>query len=278
MSMTNMRQLTLGGVGLCIGMAVAAAPGIAAADSLDFQISIDGYDLLPMTDNSATASSGVGDIAIAYGDAANANATSGFGDVAIAEGTGSLATTSLGGNVSDFDVAIANGEDSISRANDGIFNFASAFGETSNATAGGLFLAPSNFDLATTYGPGSTAFASGGNFDSALVVDTSTSYTGQSSSAYAEGGNDVATALGQDNFSFANGSNDISAIIGSGDGANAGAPGDFDLAAVIGNDLTAYYTTGGSDLYDIVTAFGNETGAAAATSGSSFLTDLLSLF
>ena len=42
-------------VGLGIGAAVASTPGVAWADELDFQISIDGYDLIPAADTTATA-------------------------------------------------------------------------------------------------------------------------------------------------------------------------------------------------------------------------------
>jgi hypothetical protein len=45
-------------VGLGIGAALAATPGVASAD--DFQISIDGMDLLPTAGNTATATSGRG--------------------------------------------------------------------------------------------------------------------------------------------------------------------------------------------------------------------------
>jgi len=64
-------------VGLGIGAALAATPGVASADDLDFQISIDGYDLLPTAGNEASATTTAGDlgIAIAIGDGASATAT-----------------------------------------------------------------------------------------------------------------------------------------------------------------------------------------------------------
>ena len=113
-------------VGLSIGAALAATPQVASADSsadplswadqvlsglavpaadaaapLDMQISISGMDLFSTVDNTATANSGFGDIAIAIGNGANASAT-GFGDLSFADGPGSSATTGLGGL---FDVA-----------------------------------------------------------------------------------------------------------------------------------------------------------------------------
>src|SRR5277367_6811530 len=73
-------------VGLGIGAALAATPGVASADDLDFQISIDGYDLLPTAGNEASATTTAGDlgIAIAIGDGASATATDGNGDYAVA--------------------------------------------------------------------------------------------------------------------------------------------------------------------------------------------------
>jgi hypothetical protein len=98
--MVNARGLTRLGmlaVGLGIGATVASTPGIASADSLDFQISIDGYDLLPTADNSATATSGMGDFAIAFGAGATATATGGTGDFAMADGSGSSERRLVGG-------------------------------------------------------------------------------------------------------------------------------------------------------------------------------------
>jgi hypothetical protein len=73
-------------VGLGVVAAVASTAGLASADGLNFQISMDGYDLLPTAGNSASAYSSIGDIAIAYGDNANAYAVNGIGDFAEAIG------------------------------------------------------------------------------------------------------------------------------------------------------------------------------------------------
>jgi hypothetical protein len=86
-------------VGFCIGAGMASTPGVASADGLDFQISIDGYDLFPTTGNLATATSGMGDIAIAFGDGASASATGGTGDFAV----------DIGNNTDESDGAIALG-------------------------------------------------------------------------------------------------------------------------------------------------------------------------
>jgi len=93
--MNSNRSRYIGGgllaVGLGIGAALSATPGVASADpssdpwidqllsglsvpdpaaTLDMQVSIDGTDLFPTAGNTATASSpaGMGDIAIAIGN------------------------------------------------------------------------------------------------------------------------------------------------------------------------------------------------------------------
>ena len=135
--------LLAGGVG--IGAALACAPGIASAEpptdpfswidelvsglsvpaqttsALDYQISINGMDLFPTVDNTATATSGTGDIAIAIGNGSNAIAGGaslggilplggGIGDFAFADGTGSSADAAvLGGANLDFVLAAGAG-------------------------------------------------------------------------------------------------------------------------------------------------------------------------
>ena len=92
-----------------VGRPSAEWPAVPADPSpLDMQISISGMDLFSTVDNTATANSGFGDIAIAIGNGANASAT-GFGDLSFADGTGSSASTGLAGL---FDVALAHGDGS----------------------------------------------------------------------------------------------------------------------------------------------------------------------
>ena len=111
-------QLGMLAVGVGIGSAMAATPGVASADnsqvvssidpsglfaaadpaqSLDFQISIDGMDLFPTAGNSAIAFSGAGDMAIAFGAGAQAFAEGGYGDYATADGTDAFAEAGYGG-------------------------------------------------------------------------------------------------------------------------------------------------------------------------------------
>jgi hypothetical protein len=106
--MVNVRVIARAGL-LAIGFGIGAAtmPVMASADT-DFQISIDGHDLFPTVDNSAQATSGSGDIAIAYGDNSYADAEGGTGDFAEAIGTSSDAEAGGSGSVgaSNFDSAI----------------------------------------------------------------------------------------------------------------------------------------------------------------------------
>ena len=162
-------------VGLGIGAALAATPGVASADPstdpfswiggmdlgdlsvpaqtsfLDMQVSIDGMDLFPTFPNTATAFSGPGDIAIAIGNDATANAfpeevicdpvctgIHNVGDIAI--GIGSFANAQIGAG--NYDFAFADGADSLaSIANGSNFDLAAAFGDMESAViSAGSFL------------------------------------------------------------------------------------------------------------------------------------------
>ena len=188
-------------VGLSIGVVLVATPGIASAE--DMQISVDGFDLLPATGNTAVAESGMGDIAIAIGNdsfacagcadspgmfdfafadgtGSTGGADSGFGnfDTAVANGLGSISDAGLGNS----DTAIASGANSFANA-EGVSpealansDFAYALGGETTAQAGaGIFNAiPSSNDIAFVFDPlgtlGSTALAGDGNFDLAGVL------------------------------------------------------------------------------------------------------------
>jgi hypothetical protein len=152
-------------VGLGIGAALAGTPGVASGDSstdwfssidqllgglsapattssLDMQVSIDATDLFPAAGNTATATSDMGDIAIAIGNGADASATNGFGDFALADGANSIAEAGFIGN---FDSALVFGADSTAEA---------GFGATFPFPLfGGMYLTiPANFDLAAAFG------------------------------------------------------------------------------------------------------------------------------
>jgi hypothetical protein len=162
------------------------------------------------------------------------------------------------------------------------------FGDGSAAVAG-------NNDYASMSG------SETGNFDQTLAAFgdnnsaiANTNYTADDVSVHADIGNgNYAYVYGPDNSTasaggeIANGNNDLAYVLdpfsgttGPADNAISGsfihASGNNDLAAVLltHGDAAAQ---GANYLYDIISLFGNETGSAAATSGSSFLTELLGL-
>jgi hypothetical protein len=229
-------RLTGLAVGLGIGAALAAFPGDVRADSstdwlstmdnllgvlsvpassastLDYQVSIDGYDLFPTAGNEATATSGTGDIAVAIGDGASATANDGYGDVAVADGTDSTAL-SQGGN----------------------FDYSSASGEGSGAGTG-----TGSGDIAIASGTDTAALAGG---DTVTDSGGTTTYLGNDDVAYALGPNSIAESGGL--LSETASSNDIAAVLDPlgtmGSEAFAGV-GNSDLAAVFGDGLTASVT------------------------------------
>jgi hypothetical protein len=241
--MTNAKvigRLGMLAVGLGIGAAVVATPGIAIADStavdaaafdpsalidpapaasgLDLAISIDGYTLLQ--EGSATAYSGTGDVAIAYGNDATASAGA--------------------------------------TSNPGILDYAFADGTDAGAYAG-----VGNDDSATAIGSGSAASVGSGSGDTGYADGTGTQVTagGESNAGTVElAGNDMyASAVGNDDIAVAEAeigsastasTGDVATIIGNSSDAYAGV-GDYDWAGVFGESLTST-ATGGNFLFDLM--------------------------
>jgi hypothetical protein len=221
--MMNARDFVRFGIlaaGLAVGAAVAATPGIASADGLDFQISIDGYDLLPTTDNSATAVSGTGDIAIAYGVNASAEANGGTGDFAEAIGTQAQAYSGYFSGSND-DSAIGIGDDSMAVAVNGSNDI--AFGDS---------------DGATVYGGGGYLPGVTGSDDIAAIVNPS------GTGGYLE--------VGQ------NGNYDLGAILFDNDTIAYSATGGnylYDIVSPLGDESGAAAATGGGWLADLLALF-----------------------
>lgn len=284
--MVNVRglgRLGMLAVGLGIGAAVAHAP-VASADSstdwlssidgllfgalpapatsvLDLDISVGGYTLLDLG-TGATATSGAGDIAIAFGDGSKATAEGGVGDYAAATaGAQAVAgDTTAGATGNNFDFARADGLFSYSLAgNEGgfltttgsSFDYASA---SATNTAGTIFDGATAFagdngsgDSASALGPGviaesggSTIAADPANFDSASAVGNLSAPTSSLTEALAgfQGSSDTNA------FVF-----DPFGAVGS--TADAGFGYNSDLAGVFGDALNATATTG-SNLVDIL--------------------------
>jgi hypothetical protein len=183
----------------------AASAGLPSFDPNNFAISIDGVSLFH--EGTATANSGLGDIAIADGANSIAGAEGGFGDFASADGAGSNA---IAGDVlpgvtgNNFDSASAIGAGAAADAGfNGSFDSARAVGNDVVADAGvGNFGVPANFDSASVLGSlaASTANATfaqadGGSNDLAFVIDP-VGTLGSTAEAGFGGNFDIAGALG----------------------------------------------------------------------------------
>jgi hypothetical protein len=349
-------RLSLLAAGLGVGVAIAATPEVASADSstdwlssidsllsggglsgaptdLNLAISIDGHSLVSV--GSATANSGTGDIAIAYGANSTAFAGGGYGDYAMADGTNALAKAgdaATGATGSNFDSATDIGNNDVVTAGApggaysgsadlnggtgaGTNSFDSAIDVGNNTDGGtvggddGAYAGSGGGIGADGNGNDDTAIDIGNNsgtYDGPAAVNGTSDYavelgdnTGQYQGAGAgEGNDDFASIVGNNSTVDAGGdlvsattttgNNDIAYIFDpfgtDGDYASSGFDydtelgGNSDLAAILGVDNTIANAIGGTDLYDIISALGNESGTAAATSGSGFLADLLSSF
>jgi hypothetical protein len=269
--MVNVRglgRLGMLAVGLGIGAAVAHMP-VASADSstdwlssidgllggalpapatsgLDLDISVDGYQLLDLG-SGATATSGMGDFAIAFGAGSTATAEGGYGDYATATG----GATAIAGDPN----AGATGNN---------FDFASASGDGSGATAGNDFFYPDT---------------TGSSFDYASANSGSATGTlGAEALAGFNGSGDSASSLG------------LGAFTEAGLSYNAADPANYDSASVWGN-LTTPVTGldeanaggdginpdgGSSDTAFVIDPFG--TVGSTATAGLGFNSDLAGVF
>jgi hypothetical protein len=292
-------------MGLGIGAVVASSPGIASADSstdwlsdvfgasavpvfsipdLNLAVSVDGYSLLQ--DGTASATSGTGDFAVAFGYGADASALGGFGDVAVASGNNAAAfaggasgdtfdtAVDIGNNarvdpdapilpagyvdgayagdgVGSSDTAIAIGYRDFDVAGVGSHDSAPLFADSSVVDAGGSLTDPTlagNHDLATVFDflPGS--YSEYGSFANAGSSDT------------ASGNSDFAAA-----------------IFSPGDGANVEGVDDmYSIVSPLTTDpITGTAAATGSDfLANLLPGLGEGT----ASSGGNLLADLLSLF
>jgi hypothetical protein len=328
--MANTRRLGALAVGLGIGLAMAATPVVAEADSsvgwlgdllgggalpapavpdLDLAISIDGYSLI--SEGTASADSGSGDIAIAYGDGAYASAEGGTGDFALADGSNALAQS--GGLSTDTG---ANNDTAIDIGNNSNFDDAAWAGNSDldGGTDGGIGSDDTAIDIGNNSGVFDTTLAgaaglaggtdgTGGNGDTAIDIGNNTGnldgpWTVSGNDNYAlslgndtldgegaiasNGDSNIAEGIGTNAYAYADTGNSNIAFVFNPFGtdesdAYAGFPGNYDLSAVFGDGLTSNSATGGDYLFDILSPAGDLPGSAAATSGG-FLAELLSLF
>jgi hypothetical protein len=317
-------------VGLGIGMAVAAIPGVAVADSsadwlgdlfadaalpapvdpgLNLAISIDGYSLL--SDGTASADSGSGDVAIAFGDGAYASAEGGTGDFALADGTDALAqsgglSTDAGANDDTaIDIGNNSGPDDAAWAGNSDLNGGSDGGTGSGDTAIDIGNNSGFFDGSVSGADGLVGGTDGGTGNDDIAIDVGNN-TGDVDGPWTVAGNDnfaislgndtivgegaiasngnsnIAEGIGTNTYAYADTGNSNIAFVFNPFGtdesdAYAGFPGNSDLSAVFGDGLQSTSATGGDYLYDILSPAGDLPGTAAATSGG-LLAELLSLF
>jgi hypothetical protein len=298
MNARGIARLGILAVGLGIGAAVASTPGVASADSstdwwssidslltagalpvvpstLDYQISIDGTDLFPTAGNSATAVSGTGDIAIAFGIGANATAEGGFGDYALADAsTGGIGASAVAGDTAagatgnnfDFASATGNGSEALSGNELGTpdttgssFDFASASGGNGGIDGPDEAIAGQNGsgDIASAVGQNVSSVsgfskdaADPNNFDFASATGNNTTPTTDLTEALAGGNTE---GVGGSSYDIAT-VYDPSGTVGSDAivGANLTTAGDYDLASVFGDALHATTATGANFLVDIL--------------------------
>ncbi len=227
---------------------------------MDYQISIDGFDLFPTAGNTATATSGMGDVEIAFGSGSDAVAEGGFGDFASADGPGGL--------------AIAGDEVPGDTGNN--FDFASATGNGSNAVAGnpvGQFpdTTGSSFDFASTDGASSDALAGfNGSGDSASAIGQNVESIASASANAADPANfDSTSILGN----LSTPTTVVSEAIAGGGSSALGGSGDsafvLDPFGMFGSEAVA----GLASNFDLAGALTD--GVAATATGSNFLVDIL---
>lgn len=278
--------LTVLAMGLSIAAAVTAWPGTAVADGgslqpdpwiaadavsllssdpptpTDIDVSIDGIDVFN-GHGTASASSGMGDIAIAIGPHADAIAKGGYGDFASADSTGSNGAYVVAGD----DATGATGNN---------FDFASAVGNNASATAGDTNGSPditgSSFDFANTVGNNASAQSgmNGSNDIANILGNNAFASAGDSNNAAAPADFDSASILTN---LFASTTNTSDAWAG-----GLGSSGAHDLAFVfdpfgtVGSDATA----GLGHNFDLAGALGDELNSLSA--GSDFVFHIAPLF
>ena len=228
-----------------------SAAALPAASTLDLDISVDGITLLDLG-TTAVATSGTGDIAIAFGADSHAIAEGGFGDYA----TATADAEAIAGD----DTPGATGNN---------FDFASAGGFSSEALAGNIDCpncpdtTGSSFDYANASSGSTTtgAFADAGfngSGDSASAVGQDVAADAGVSTTATSANFDSASVLGNlttptEDFAVAGsetgvgGSNDTAFVVDPlgtvGSGAVAGEGFNFDLAGAFGDAHDATATT-----------------------------------
>jgi hypothetical protein len=290
-SLRAIARLWIVAVGLGIGAAVASTPGVARAD--DFQISIDGMDLFSTVGNTATATSGVGDIAIAYGDGAYASAEGGTGDYALASGSGAdaLAGGASGDTGADNDTAIDIGTNELQPGY--LDTIAAGNSDLVGATDGSTGSGDTAIDIGNNSGKGDDVLAGAGglanntsgngNDDTAIDVGNN-SGSADGAFAYDGSGNyasESGNSSGAGDYAFAGVGNDNTAINDAStttitDGYVVAERGNDNYAYVLGPENShAFVGDGDSNIAYILDPFGSTASDANSGAGASDLAAVL---
>jgi hypothetical protein len=273
-------------VGLGIGVSVAHSP-VASADSstdwlssidsllsggslsaaptdLNLAISIDGHSMV--SDGSATADSGTGDIAIAYGANSTAVAEGGYGDYAVAEGSDALAKAgdaATGATGSNFDSAIDIGNNDVAPAGEPLDGAYSGSGDLDGGTDGGTDSSDTAIDIGNNTNDGDIGGDDGAYAGSGSLTQLS-----------GNGNDDTAIDIGNnsgvgDGVGAVDGTSDYASLFGDNTGEALGpgvGVGNDDVASIVGNNSEAQAggnfgdasTTGNNDIVYILDPFGTD--------------------
>jgi hypothetical protein len=279
-------------LGLGIGAAMAAIPWVASADvtvppldpsiaadfawpaadtptATDLAISIDGITLVQ--DGTASATSGTGDIAIAFGADSTAYAVGGTNDVALADGTNScagaggvdcLGDSGTGSNDTAIDIGNNTGLLNGAAATLGNHDTAVDIGNNTGSVQGALAFTGNNdtaFDIGNNSGSANGAGAFDGNNDTALDIGNNTNVDNGVGAVF---GNGPQASAGNFDTAIDVGNNTGAGTVAPfGLGPIAGDTGNYNLSAVFGDSSTAIAGTGFD--HDIAIAFGQDLTALA---------------
>jgi hypothetical protein len=279
-------RLGLLAIGLGIGGAVAATPGIASADSsLDWLSAVDSFltaGALPAADTTPELNLAISFDGMSLFQDGSAHAYSGAnGDIAIANGAGASAYAFGTDNYASVDgansTAIA-GATSTAGAGSSADNTAFVFGDNSYGYAGTTDAAnPGSFNYSVIFGNDDAAY-SGGNAAGAGSYDGAYVEGNDLGTAHAQGGDYLADILkfyGDGGTTTTAAAADSTNLLSVSDPSGALADGQAFWADLFSGDASGALTAGTGFWTDLVSAFD---GAGTAADASNFWTELAALF
>jgi hypothetical protein len=286
--MKSTRALTRLGmlaVGLGIGGAIAATPGIASADSsFDWLSTVDSFltsGALPAADSTPELNLAISFDGMSLFQDGSAYAYTGSdGDFAVANGAGAVATAYGSDSYAAVDGVGSTATAGAEKASDAIGssnNVAFVFGDGSNAFAGGTAEYPGSSDYSVIFGngdiadTGSTA-AGAGSYDVAYAEGNNLA------PAYAQGANylfELAKFYGDGGTTSTAAATDTTNLLSVSDPSGALVDGQAFWADLFSGDTSGALTAGTGFWTDLVSAFD---GAGTAADASNLWTELAALF